>query len=445
VANRPLPIPLAVGLFLVTRAVAFLVVTTGDAVGHYRHYDDALRGQSVRQLYESDTERVEYPPLSIPVMTAVGRLADALPESALNLLRFRATPPAGVAEGRYQLAFALVAVTFDATLFAAVWFVARSLSPREAFGERLAIYAVVGALFAPILYDRLDLFVGAFALVAVAASGKGRPNVAYVALAVGTAFKLVPVLLLPVACFAAAVMAVEPSNGSWKPLVIRTGRHALVAGLILAVYPILSFALLGPKSFDFLSYHSTRGLEVESVYAWPVLLIEPSTRIVDDFHSHTLHGPLAASVARLVPLVSVFVLLVSYAVAARAMLRVKDQSEWLPTLAGSCVLVWLAFVLTNKVGSPQYGLWFLTLVPLLPRQGRVATAFIAMALMFTVVYPGLYHHVTGGTIGGEPLEFAGPTRLGFALLILRSTGLVLMTAAVGRILWIGPRPSGTVA
>ena len=90
-------------------------------------------------------------------------------------------------------------------------------------------------------------------------------------------------------------------------------------------------------------------------------------------------------------------------------------------LAAGCTLVWLVFILTGKVGSPQYLLWLAPLVPLgLLRSKwdyRAAVIFVAACLLATLTYPYLWTNVHGPSVTEG--TWAGPNVLGYALLFAR--------------------------
>jgi hypothetical protein len=113
-------------------------------------------------------------------------------------------------------------------------------------------------------------------------------------------------------------------------------------------------------------------------------------------------------------------------VAGRA-LRNAAAPELMAVLASSCALVWLVFILTGKVGSPQYLLWLAPLVPLgflrTKWDYRAAGLFVAASLLTTLTYPYLWTNVHGPAIPGEIGVWSGPNALGYALLLAKWSAL----------------------
>src|SRR5262249_7341763 len=136
-----------------------------------------------------------------------GRLADALPAGAERIIAARPGAPADVGLARFQVALGLTLGAVDLGLLLLIARLGRELVPDDRTTRTwgLGLYVAATAALGPILYDRLDLVVGATAVCAVVALAVSRPGVAYAVLTAGAAFKLVPVLLLPVFVPAAAV------------------------------------------------------------------------------------------------------------------------------------------------------------------------------------------------------------------------------------------------
>src|SRR5439155_4781736 len=107
---------------------------------------------------------------------------------------------------RYEAALALVLFAFDAWCLWLVYAIARRVYPNDdvvARAGRLFGYTVTTGLCGLIMYDRQDIIVAWLALLAIWALVVGRPRLGYAILALGAAYKLVPVLLLPVWVMAA--------------------------------------------------------------------------------------------------------------------------------------------------------------------------------------------------------------------------------------------------
>jgi len=289
--------------FLLVRAGLFAVTTAGE-YRLFRDYGDAARTAGVAELYR--TRNVEYPHLAVLFGTVPGWLADRLPSWAPVLVRGRhyktqlpyteESPAEREAGDRYEVALGLVLFAVDAASLALVWLVAR----RAYLGEsslarvgRLAAYVLFTSSVGAILYDRQDPVVGLVALLALWTLAAGRPRVGYAVLVLGAAFKLVPVLLLPVWVLAAA--AARPGR-FWRRVVV----EALIAGVMLAAWPALTVLLGGgDRGFGFLKYHSARGLQLEAPIAWPVFLLDPAARVDAGYGSYNVTGALAANGAEL--------------------------------------------------------------------------------------------------------------------------------------------------
>ena len=411
---RPLAVVLPV--FLVTRAAIFFAATSATDSIVYHQYGVAARKASVAALFRQHD--AEYPQLAVAFSAAVGWLSDQLPEGAERAISARRSKPPDLGTARFQVAVGIVLFAIDLAALFLINFLTRNDDPR-ARTWRLGLYVAITAALGPILYDRLDLVVGAIALLAVAAAAREWPAAGYSILTAGAAFKVVPVLLLPVLVIAAAARAPR----FWPALV----KHAAIAGAILALWPILAYSLGGgERSFIYLKYHSARGLELGSAYSAPVLLAAGG-EIRYEYGGYAVRGDVADTVAKASSIIAGLALIVAVVVAGRS-LRRADDTQRLPVLAAGCALVWLAFILTGKVGSPQYLLWLAPLVPLgflrTKWDYRAAALFVAACLLTTLIYPYLWVNVHGPAIPGETGVWAGPNGLGYALLVARWGALV---------------------
>ena len=466
--------------FLLARAGLFAVTTAGE-YRLFRDYGEAARTAGVAELYRA--RDVEYPHLAVLFGAAPCWLADRLPSWAPVLVRLRpnkqewpyteesaAERDAG---DRYEVALGLVLVAVDAASLALVWLVARRVYPLErplARVGRLAGYVVATSTVGVILYDRQDPVVGLAALAAVWALAVGRPRAGYAVLAAGAAFKLVPALLLPVWVLAAA--AARPGRFPVNVL-----REAAVAGAVLAAWPVLTYLSGGgERGFAFLTYHADRGLQLEAPLAWPVFLLDPAARVGHGHGSYNVTGDLAARVAALAKWLMLLSVPVTVGLAARGFWRAARSGSlgaWLtpsprvlrseplprggegeprttgtgrlpnahaalvPHVVASALLVWLAFIAANKVGSPQYLHWVLPLVPLLPlrtwgERGWAALLVLAGGLT-SLVFPCFYPAVYGPRLPTDPVTWGGPS--GFGLFLLAARSVTLVAAAV----WLGWR------
>jgi Glycosyltransferase family 87 len=323
---------IAGSVYLLACAVAygglFSHAYPGD-VGTYAGYGRALvlHGRiPYRDFYD------EYPPGSVPLF--------ALPALIWN--------------AHYVLVFKLLmtACGLGFTVCAA-WTVRRlGLS-----GWRLVPVVLAPVLMGPVFlnrYDPLPAFLVSLALVALL---RGQEKLSGGLLGVGTALKLYPAVVLPV-----AIRRVRSLPGA--------GAAFLVTGAVL----VLPFFALAPGGVGYsLWTQARRHLQIESVGASILLAgsklgIHHVGWIRGKPGSIDIGGTLADSVGVLSSVLAVVLVLV----VARVFWKGPDDDERMVTAWAAAVSAWVVF---GKVLSPQYLTWLVPLVPLAAgRNGRRAGA-----------------------------------------------------------------------
>jgi hypothetical protein len=421
-ANRWRPVVAVLPVFVLTRLVIFLAVTSATDSQVYYQYGVAARVSSVGDLYRSYD--AEYPQLAVVFAAGVGVVADALPPGAERVIGFRRSLPPDVGTARFQVALGLVLGAIDIGVLLLIAGFARKANPGDERTQtwRLWLYVAGTAALGPILYDRLDLVVGALAFFAVLAVSFGRSLLAYVLLTAGVGFKLVPAVLLPVFVLSAAAR----SEKFWPAFL----REVIRATVVFAAWPVLAYCFGGgDRAFAYVKYHAARGPELGSVYAAP-LLLSPDASVGYEFGGYAVLGPTADTVAKVSPFLSLAFVGIAILVAGYA-IRKCPRAEQSSLLAAGCVLVWFAFILTNKVGSPQYLLWIAPLVPLLPLRTKADRAWVIgtviAGVLATLTYPYLWPQVHGAKVSDQPETWAGPTPFGFALLFARWAVIAVLT------------------
>ena len=347
--------PLGVMLVVVamTEGPAFTGITSDLRV--YFEYSARLLGGAVP--YRDFP--LEYPPLALVPMT--------LP----RLL----WPFGAPSDDVLVLLFALI----EGCLAVAVGWLIGRISPDRLQG--IATWAALVLLAGGSIAWRYDLWPAATVLIAFAAVGRGRPGLAGVALGVGTMLKLFPLVVLPI--LAARALALR----DWAGLARLVGGAAVIVGAVMSV----SFIAAGSNSLHWVTYEIDRGLQLESTGSGALLLLHVLTgrpyALVHAFGTLQVIAPGADAIVAATPVVELAVLAV---VGVVALLRFRRDaatqgSIHRTTAALAIVAVLVALIVSSKVFSAQYTLWFLPLVPFLP--GRLRWMGLAIAGLSTLIYP----------------------------------------------------------
>jgi hypothetical protein len=341
---------LAGGVYLIACAVAygglFSHAYPGD-VSTYASYGRALvlHGRiPYRDFYD------EYPPGSVPVF--------ALPALIWN--------------AHYVLVFKLLMTACGLGFTVCAAWVVRRLG--------LSSWRLVPVVLAPVLmgpvflnrYDPLPAFVVSLALVALL---RGRDVVSGALLGIGTALKLYPAVVVPV-----AIRRLKS--------VTRAGVAYLVAGAVL----VLPFFALAPGGVGYsLWTQAKRHLQIESLGA-SILLAGSKLGI---HHEGWIRGKpgsidLGGATADVVGVLSSLLAVLLVLAVAWVFWKGPDDDERMVTAWAAAVTAWVVF---GKVLSPQYLTWLVPLVPLAAgRRGRsAALVWFAVLSITQLEYLGGRH------------------------------------------------------
>ena len=292
----------------------------------------------------------------------------------------------------YLVAFVVLMLLLDAGFGWALWRV-EDRRHRRAIDFWLLFVFLLG----PLCYFRFDLLTAVLAGGALLAARR-HPSLAGGLLGLGAAVKLWPALLMP------AFLAGRLSRG-------RLTAGFLGIGVGLAAVSLLAGGwtrLVSP-----LTWQSGRGLQIESIWATPLLLAraakpEQWSVTMSPFQAYEIFG---VGVAGWLALSTVAGVLGWAAIAAGWVRAFRGSPISLPAI-GLLVLATVAIlVVTNKTLSPQYLLWLAgPMAALLTVDGspverrqttRLAVQLVALALLTHLVYPGFYSGLLGER--GQPL------------------------------------------
>jgi glycosyltransferase involved in cell wall biosynthesis len=234
---------------------------------------------------------------------------------------------------------------------------------------RLVLYVFGTTALGALLYDRVDLVLGAMLLVAATALRDGRDDSFYLALGLGIAYKLIPVIFVPMA------VALE-----WT----RPGRRIVAALLRLALPTVIScgviVALGGNRLSEMLDYHRDRGVQIESVPASLEMMainLAPQRDVEFRYGCHQLTTPWSRSLATAASVFLAAIVAGSVPIALRCQREAEGQ-----TLLFAGVLT--GALVCSKVLSPQYFLFLLPVLVVLPAARSRSAASVTWGLVVTI-------------------------------------------------------------
>ncbi len=310
----------------------------------------------------------------------------------------------------YHAAFALTALAADALILAML--IRASCGRADRLGPLMWTAAV--PLLGLIVFYRYDVLVSVFAVAATLAMA-ARPAWGGVLAGVGTLVKLWPGLTL-----------------FGMPPLRRGGARALIGAVAAALAVAAGFAVTMTGSTSFLRYQSKRGVEIESIFATPFMVMRHlgwhySTPL--RYGSYEYVGPYvgAAGYVALAATVAAFGWMLLWRIRCR---------RWTPAVAGDAALTaTLLFILVSRVISPQYLIWVLALAAAAlcrreTSQRPVAALLLAAAVLTQVEFPIAF----SGLIAGHLLP---------ALVVLARDALLVAATALsmGRLWRATTRPA----
>jgi len=271
-----------------------------------------------------------------------------------------------------RLGFVWLFLAFDALIMAMLTIQARRTG--RAGGMRL--WALLPLLVGPLVLARFDVVPTAFAVAAVLMAA--RPGVSGALAGIGAWLKVWPVLAL-----SALARRALP-----RGVVGALGASVVIVGILLVT-------TTDPLSF--VSGQRNRGLQIESLPAWPFLVaraLGAQVEVVYRFGAHEVQAPGVEVVASIVPLIT----LVLLAVVAIQRLRGALEDVSGADVALAAVLFSVA---TSRVFSGQYFIWLLGLAAVCvgdprSRMRRTTALLVAAAAATQVVYPWLYSALLDG-------------------------------------------------
>lgn|GEM_PF-1672924 len=306
---------------------------------------------------------IEYPPFVLPFFIA--------PAIVSNIFG----PPT---QERYVIFFQLeMYLLLIATLIVVVRF-GQKLYPQLSLLVGVRYFTVAAVVFTFFISRRFDIVAALLVTLVFYLFYLKRQIWGGFVLGLATLTKLFPAIILPIALMY-----------YWKIRKQLFPAEKIILGFIVSAFiitvPFLLFAQAGLKGF--LTYHSERGIQIESVYGIVIWLGSvaglTTASSTSDHNSINLASSWGAPLSAVALPLTVLGLLAFYAYIWFKTREDKNLS--LTWLIQASVIATLWFILSNKVLSPQYLIWLLPFLTFW-RGARVWLYIGACALSF-IIFP----------------------------------------------------------
>jgi len=233
-------------------------------------------------------------------------------------------------------------------------------------------FVLGAALLGPFILTRFDLYAAACTLAAVCAVLHRRLSLGPILLGLAIATKIYPVVLLPLL-----------ATSAWKRDGPRAARRTigLTVGSAVAVY--LPFALVAPEGVARSVWRQLgRPLQIESLGSGVLLALHNAAGMPLAWASGSGSQNLTGTVAGVA---SGITTVVGAAALAFVWVRyVHDDTESAARFARYAAAAAVAFVAFGKVLSPQFLVWLLAIVVIVPGvRGTVASVLLLAACVLT--------------------------------------------------------------
>ena len=321
----------------------------------------------------------------------------------------------------YLVAFVIFMLALDAVFCYSLW---RASGRRHESG--VDFWLIFVPLIGPLAYLRFDMLPAVLAGGALLAARR-KPWVTGALTGLGAAIKLWPALLI------GAFLSYRSDRRPAGVAFVVVGFGLALISLIFGGWP----RLISP-----LTWQSERGLQIESIWATPLMLARaarPDQWIVDmsQYQAYEIFGPgvdvwvMISSVVTVLGLAMIILLTI----------RAFRHNGSTPTAIGFVVLATVAIMtITNKTLSPQYLLWVGGPMAALlahrpqatldeqPAINRIAGQALILALLTQLVYPLFYDSYLGHH--GHAMIIVST-----AVTAIRNLALVVFTVEVCRLAW----------
>jgi uncharacterized membrane protein len=355
---------LAIGLGALGFAIAWYLIHHGwyaldkqwDTVEYAKYAHSILD----RGLMPYRDFSVEYPPLALPVFVFPSWIAGSHFSGYMEVF------------GLLMAICGVVSVGCSALILLAQ----RVGTPRLVAG--VALVALSPLLLGALLLSRYDLFPTVLSITAVAAIYFGWERTGFVLLALGAAAKAYPAVIVPI-----AAVYVWRNHGGRKALICL----AIFVGVLLVCF--LPFTIIAPHGiWAAIHGQASRPPQIESLGAAVFLaahqLIGTHLTYYFTHSSDNLDGHPALQFASVMSVLQIVALLAVWFVYARG----PATRDRLLMAAAAAVC---AFIVFDRVLSPQYLIWLAPLVVVVPgRRAAAAMAMLACAMCMTQIWYPLH-------------------------------------------------------
>ncbi len=327
-----------------------------DTVEYARYAHDIL----IRGLVPYRDFSVEYPPLALPVFLIPSLIAGTHFSGYMEV---------------FELGMALCGVI--AVCLSALVLVAERVGTRRLIAG-VALLALSPLLLGAVILSRYDLFPTMLTIGAVAALYFGRDRTSFVLLALGTAAKAFPAVIVPL-----AFIYVLRNSGLRRAIVCL----AICAAVVLACF--LPFVIVAPHGIWWAIHgQENRPLQLESTGAALFLAAHQLFGLHLTYYfthsSDNLDGHIPLKFAALMSALQVLAFLVVWVLFTAG----PATKQRFVTAAAAVVC---AFIVFSRVLSPQYLIWLVPLVAIVPgRRGVIAMTMLACAMCMTQIWYPLH-------------------------------------------------------